>query len=169
MLNIDSSRFVADSIVLSIDNDSEKFKIILEICFSSEYPVSMRAARVIQLCVNSNPGLFLPFAENYIEKSLDSNIDGVKRSFLKIYSENVNLKSLKNVGLLLDKCFELINTQNESIAVKAYSIDIILKIIKFEPDLINELIPILEKLMFSSSVGLRSKAKKIYKELMKNY
>jgi len=47
----------------------------------------MRAARVIQLCSEKNTKLIEPFLNNLISIILETNVEGVKRGFLKILSE----------------------------------------------------------------------------------
>ena len=53
--------------------------------------------------------------------------------------------------------------QKEPISVRAYSTDILLKFSKIFPELISEIIPLLEDMAVESSTGLKSKSNKLLK------
>jgi len=168
LLNIDSSRLIADQVVDAVGDNFEYFKTVLELCFSEKYPVSMRAARVISLCNEKYPTLIIPYLDQLIKMIAKSKIDGVKRGILKTFKESVDLKLFTNLGELVDICFEWLMNPKEAVAVRYYCIKILTKICVIEPELKNEFITVLENISFESSSGMANLAKKMVTQMQKH-
>jgi hypothetical protein len=162
---VDSSRTIADILTAEIADNQNKFDEMYEIALRNTYPNSMRAARIITFCVLKHQKLILPHMNTMLDSIEMTKIDGVKRSFLKILIEIPLSMDEDFQGRLADIIFTLAANNKEAIAVRAFSIDILLRIRELFPELNSELIPLLENIMDDSSVGLRSKCKKILKQL----
>jgi len=167
ILNIDSSRYTVDVATEAVGSDPARFSEVFDHCFSQPYPVSMRAARVVQFCCERYPDLIYPHLEESFEKMLQSKVEGVKRGFLKIYAENIDLKRFTDPGALVSLCFEWLADPEEAISVRVYALDILYRYSELEPDLLNELASLLESLLYDGSTAIRSRArdrlKRIYK------
>lgn len=87
----------------------------------------------------------------------------VKRNILRAI-EKVSIKK-GDLGLAADLTFRFLEDINETVAVKAFSMSILLKICQLEPELSPELISILEYQMPYASPGFRARAKKIINSL----
>lgn len=169
VLKMGSERAVADMVVEMVNGNSERFKVLYKLCFNTSYPLCMRAARVVQLCCCKNPQLIMPYADEVIELLQDTKVDGVKRNFLKIFDEFIELQGLENLGLLLNLCFDWLSNSSETIAVRMFSMGVIYKISKFEPDIRTELEAIINaQLEFETSSGFINRALKILKWLAKS-
>ena len=166
-LKTESSRALVDLVASAVGNNPTHFKTVFDLCFESRYPVSMRASWVIQACCENYPELINPYIQNLFEKIKDSKVDGVKRNFLKIISEHTELKQIKDAGLLIDTCFNWLYSPDSAIAIKYYSMNIIYRYCEIEPDLKNEFCIVLEEITEHSSKGLKSRIRKILKELKK--
>lgn len=165
LLNTDSSRAIADIISEHVGNCQENFDVLFDFCFSHPYPVSMRAARALQFCVEKYPELMNPYLDKIVELTISTKIEGVKRGFLKIMSENIDPTDLNNSGLLVDKCVDWALSKNEKPAIRYYSIDILLKISKKEPSLKNEVLSVFEILLNDSSPSVISKVKRALRSI----
>ncbi len=162
----DSSRFVADMAVRAIEDDPEKFQSVLNLCLLEKYPISMRAARVIELYSNNKPGFLDPKLEVIIPTLLSTRIGGVKRSFLKILSENVDLSGIAEPGPLLNQCFDWLMSPAEKPAIRVYSLEIIYKFSLLEPPLKHELLALLEMILPESrEPSILGRGKKIMRKL----
>ncbi len=163
-LNIDSSRTVADMVTLAVDDDPTKFEEIFQITISQPYPISMRAARVFYQVCEFNFEIVKPYLGKMIEELSITKIDGVKRAFLKIYTIHpIKFDSLKNSGKLISLCFDWLMNPKESIAVRAYAMDVIEIAVKQEPELAPEFIAVVESILDDDSIGLRKRAQKFLK------
>lgn len=165
ILSMDSSRFTADVAAETVGNDPVRFKEVLDICFEHPYPVSMRAARVVQLSCERFPDLIYPYLEDSFGKMLDSDIEGVRRGFLKIYAENIDLRKFADAGTLISLCFDWVINPEQPIAVRIYAMDILGKYCNIEPDLRNEVAVTLESLIFDGSAAIRSRARDVLRKI----
>jgi len=166
LLEMDSSRAVADLVVSAIGNNPEHFKTVLDLCFNETYPVAMRAARAIELCCEENPILIEPYLDEIIDKIQTSKIDGVKRGLLKVVRDVDDIRKIKNIGLLTKLCFDWMSDKREAIAVRHYCTGILLRIVEIEPDLKNELIAVLEnEIQLSDSTAFKKRTTKMIKKL----
>jgi hypothetical protein len=164
---VDSSRMLADLLVKDIGNNSHKFAEMMGLAFRDEYPVSMRAARIIALSAEQHIDLIHPYLLQMIEALEKCKVDGVKRSFLKILAEQpVNLDE-GLIGKLTDLAFTWVNDPRQAIAVRYYCIDIILNVATCYPEIGIELSELLRNMMNDFSSGLQSKSKKVIKYLKK--
>lgn len=161
----DSGRNTADMAVEAVGNNPEHFAFVLNLCFNEPYPLCMRAARVVQLCCEKNPSLILSYLEEVIEKTVKSEVDGVKRNFLKIITELIDFNLVKDNAMLLQTCFDWLISPKEAIAIRYYCIAIIEKFCKYEPELKPEFRASLEFSMDEASAGFRNRAMKALKKL----
>jgi hypothetical protein len=169
LLKVDSSRVIADQVVDAIGDNPVYFKTVLDLCFSEGYPVAMRSGRAVALCTEKHPHLIIPYIDQLVKQIAVSEIDGVKRGILQAFSESVDMKQFSKLGELVDLCFSWLMNLKESIAVRYYAMLIIYKVCLIEPDLKNELIPILEGITYETSAGLTGTARKLLKKLSMPY
>lgn len=164
---VDSSRALIDILAAEIGCNSEKYSEMFTIAIRDKYPLSMRAARVLQFCTEKYPSLVLPYLKNIISLLDKLKVDGGKRSFLKMIMASPTLPDEDSLGLLIEFCFTALQDNKQAIAIRAYSIDLLLKIILFYPDLAHELILILESREMEESAGMKRKHKHILNLLRK--
>jgi hypothetical protein len=162
---VDSSRIIADIVVANIGNDQELFDEAVSLMLRDTYPLSMRAARVIQLVAVKHPDLLRSNVDKFVKCLQTSKVDGVKRSVLKILSETPVYIGEELFGELADVSFQLAEDPKEAIAIRAFAIDILLKVVKKYPEVKPELRAILESMLPECSVGLKTKCRKILKKL----
>jgi hypothetical protein len=160
---VDSSRMIADIIVAEIDSDQDKFDEILMLALRDEYPLSMRAARILVLSGFKNRNLLKPHILLLINALSSAKVDGLKRSILKIFAELPLQLDDETIGKLTEISFNLISDRNQSIATRAFAIGILTKVIKKFPDIKFELKAVLESIMLDGSVGLKKKCSKTLK------
>ena len=166
---VDSSRMIADIMTADILDNQERFDEMFGLALLDEYPISMRAARITEMCVSRYKHLIKPHINEIVDIIDKSKLEGVRRSFLKILAENPQLLNEELQGRIVDQAFAYIDNQKEAISIRAYSIDIIFSLLKNYPELKNELIYILEAMTRDASVGLRTKSKKILAILKRPY
>jgi hypothetical protein len=164
---IDSSRMVADILTTDILDDQERFDEMFELSLREVYPISMRAARIIELSTFKHKHLIVPHLNELINAIDNSKIEGVRRSYLKILTLLPFKLDEDAQGRLVDMAFSFLSNNKEAIAIRAYSIDFLLKIILNYPELKNELIYVLEEMTKDASTGLRTKSKKTIAQLNK--
>lgn len=160
---VDSSRMIADIMVADIGNDQEKFDEMMVLALQDVYPLSMRAARVIELCMPRRINLFKSHINKIIRLLPSVKVDGLKRSFLKIFADSPIYMDEELSGQLVDLAFNYLGDQKQAISVRAYSIDILVRFVRIYPEMKPELIAILESMILDASVGLKTKCRKTIK------
>ncbi|MFZ4399040.1 MAG: hypothetical protein ACOYO1_03310 [Bacteroidales bacterium] len=149
----DSSKITVNIAADLLEAHPEQIVGMLLLC-KSPYPLSMRAARVMQIYCEKHPNTIFPFLTEITEELLKTKVDGVKRSFLKILTFVPKISSLENSAFLFDKCLEWLFSTKEAIAVRAYCIDVLIKFVNEEPELKNEISLAFENLSTIDSRGL---------------
>ncbi|MBC7383268.1 MAG: hypothetical protein H7296_09815 [Bacteroidia bacterium] len=153
------------AIVAYIGDDPERFKELLNVFALGNTKLIQRAAWPLSYVAELQPWLVQPQLA-FICKLLDKPLHvAVKRNVMRLL-QNFNIPN-KLMGIVTDKCFEFLTDKNETIAVKAFSMMVLYHICLKEPDLKNELIPILEDLLPYGTPGLKSRCKKILAALYK--
>ncbi len=134
-------------------------------CFT-EGPVQItqRAAWPISFIAQKHPELLNKYYKLFIELLNQPNKhDSINRNILRAF-QFVTIPE-KHEGNILDISFNLLNSPNEPIAVKAFSMTVIFNLSKKYPDIIPELKASIETLMPNASAGIKSRGKKILKAI----
>ncbi len=84
---------------------------------------------------------------------------------MKILNNHTKELTEEEFGILADLAFTWAEDPKQAIAVKAFSIDILINVIKTYPEAINEVIAIIESILPDASSGLKNKCKKTLKKL----
>ena len=156
ILEMGSNRAVADMAVNLIVKNRDHFRETLDLCLVDEYPISMRAARVVQLYCEKDPGVIYPYLDEILPKILSSGIDGVKRNFLKIFGEFIDMQRLSEPGPLLNACFDWMLDPKEKPAVRIHAIYVIYRIADGNPDLLKELYASIGLIMPEGPASIRA-------------
>ncbi|MDR2908177.1 MAG: hypothetical protein LBU91_09355, partial [Bacteroidales bacterium] len=89
--------------------------------------------------------------------------DSVKRPVLAILSRRKLPQ--KHQGFLIDYAFDILQSNHEKVASKAYAMDILASIAIDEPDLKGELFSVIELQYKDASAGFCSRARNVWKRL----
>ncbi len=160
----DSSKNLAELTANMVTENPELIEPLLEISFTGSEPWSQRASRVVSICFCRFPEMLKPHVSRIINHLGKLESDGPLRNFLKIFSEVPLNLSNRNKSMLLNQCFDYL-AGNYSIAVKAYSMDVLYHLSTEIPEIKNELFVLIETQIPEFSAGLKSRGKKILKKL----
>ena len=166
-LNQHSSRRNIDEIATLISNDQALFDKAVALSFSEPYPINMRASWAVSHCCDHDSTFIQPHLDEIALKLAPSLVAGVKRNYIRIFAKQANLSGMEQLGRLIDLSFDLFNNPAETIAVRAFCLDLILKIGITEPDLIPEIIQSIEFNQEFFSAGLKNKSQKVIAKLSK--
>lgn len=163
----DSSRAAVDAAVEAAELQPALFDEALSIACHEPYPLSMRAARVIQVYALKHPQTIAPCIPLLINALMRSQVDGVKRSFLKVLIEVVDIENIPDAGLIYNRCLDWVFSEKETIAVRAYSMDMLYKFSQFDNELSHEFMLVLENIPPDQSPGLECRRKDFIQKLKK--
>ena len=148
-----------------LEQKPELFEQMLKLCMESKYPMAMRAARVIQFYCDKYPEKILQHIDYVLPLFINTKVDGVKRSILKIFIDRIAVNLIPELGLVLSKCYDWLLSDKEAIAVRVYSLELINKIALSEPELFQELKIVAEQLDLDAYPSLRYRMRRILKSL----
>ncbi len=146
-------------IVDFIGADKQKFDALIKLFLLDEYRVSQRASWSVSIILERHPTL----AKKYLPKIL-ANLknpvhDAVKRNTMRIF---YNLEIPKKLhAQVLNICFDFIQKQETSIAVKSFSIAILDKLSKSYPEIKNEIKILIDDQLPTATAAFKSRAKRI--------
>lgn len=142
-----------------IGNSGQRFNLLIKIALSNKPVISQRAAWVLAVCNDRNPHLvccFLPDLIRMLEKEVHP---GVKRNILKIL-QNHQIPVTQE-GKLFDILFKIIQSKDEPVAIKVFSLNNILKLVIKYPDLKTEFVALIKMYYPHAGAAFRSRAVKI--------
>lgn len=162
---VETSRRVVDIVTANIGNSQELFDETMELVYRDEAPISMRASWVAFFVCEKYPWLARPHLVRLLKLLPNAKVDGTKRTALKLLSDAMFELSEAHFGELADICFTFAEDPKEAIAIRAFSLDILLNVRKKYPEIKPELIAIMESMMPDGSRGLKNKCSKAIKML----
>ncbi len=142
-------------------------KELIRYCLSNDVLLSSRSMWVLGHCSEINFDRIIPFHEVLITNLKNETLhNGVIRNTLRLFQKYP--VPVKHESFLLDKCLDYIKNPSQAIAVRAYSMTVVLNIAKKYPELLDELRLTLINLEFvSESPGIKSKIKNTLKTIEK--
>ena len=146
-----------------VANSQEDIKILFSLNKDTDHRIAWRSAYMLDLVNDVNIQALDEYLEFIMSEVPELTSQSIKRHYLRILSHH-DLSEIAE-GQLVDCCFEWLQTQETSIAVKAHCMQILFDLTKPYPELIPELSSVLENLLPFASKGEKNRAKKILKEL----
>ncbi len=156
------SRLQCNKIVKWIGTDEARFGILMEFFLRGDYRLAQYAAWPVSYCIHDHLALAKPYFKKFLKLLNDANSHpAVRRNIMRLF-QFVEIPKKFN-GELMDYCFRFINSPNEAIAVKAFSLHILENMSVIYPEILPELKTIIETRWESESPAFRSRARKILK------
>ncbi len=157
------SKFQRDKIIRYVGNDAKRFNELVQLFFKGPYRVTQRASWPLSSIVEKHPALVKPHLKKILQNVMKpGQHDAVKRNTLRLLQYIKIPKSLQ--GYAADVCFRLLSDRKEAVAIHAFAITVLTTLARQEPDLKNELIPLIEEQLPYSKPAFVSRAKRALKE-----
>jgi 8-oxo-dGTP diphosphatase len=162
MMSLKEAEWVAIS---AIENPSV-FNRLLEYSYSDDNKLAFRASWTLTKVCDMYPDLIYPHINEVIEKLGKLGNESTMRCFLRIVSlSDTDMISEKNQGILADLCFSFLRSGFSAIAIKAYSMEILYKLVLKYPELGNELTASINLLQADGSAAILARGRLILKKL----
>ncbi len=143
--------------------DRKRFKELMELFLKGEYRVTQWAAWLVSHVADRHPELLTPYLDKMLKRMIEPGVHvAVKRNVIRILQFIELPRSL--YGKVATICFDFLES-NEPIAVRVFSMTVLVNIAEHEPDLKKELRLIIEQRMPWEGPAFQSRAKKILKQL----
>jgi hypothetical protein len=143
---------------------------LMEFCLSeikAKGKVAFSCSRIMHLASDKNIYLFNKYLDRCAEILCNNPPEtSVKRTLLRIFIRaEIPEKYLANIYNIM---LEIIRNQNESIACRAFSIQVLSKICKIEPGLIQEALLVIQKELLFGSAGFKNAAEHFIRQFSRH-
>jgi hypothetical protein len=153
-----------DKVVKYVGESPARFAELVRVFLKGPYRVTQRAAWPLSFCVESHPDLVTPHLRVLLKNlKKEGQHDAVKRNTMRLLQFIDIPKSLQ--GEAANACFDLLSNAKEPIAVRVFAMTVLANIALKQPELRNELIPMIEDQMPYGSAAFVSRGRKTLKLL----
>jgi len=148
-----------------IGHDTGRFNRLIKLFLQDEYRVVQRAAWVISMVADKHPLVLAPHLPVMVARMEEAGMPvAVKRNVVRILQYVPIPEDLH--GPVMNCCFAFLEDPEETVAVKASSMTVLARLAQDYPDIKNEIrLLIEEQLENNPSPGIRSRARKVLKEI----
>lgn len=145
MLEAEHSKKQATEIVNFIGSDQKKFDNLFSLFMNGEDKIVQRAAWPLSYAAIANPSFINKHYKSLFKKLNDpKQHDAVHRNIMKAFSE-IEKYPEKHHGMLMDHCLRFVEDPKIKVAIKAYSLRTLEKLIRLYPEIISEVKIIIEE------------------------
>lgn len=138
----------------------------MEVFLGNSQHITQRAAWVLSYLAEKNSEIVIDHLPLLVEElSNPKHHQAVRRNILRAV-QYMDIPSAVS-GKLLDTCFFLLNKRDEQVAIKVFSMNLILRMAKKYPEISQELRFGIEEQMDFQSAAFKNRGAKILKELEK--
>ncbi len=153
-------------IVNYIGADRERFDKLMKLFLYDEYRVIQRAAWAVGDVTRIHPEVAMPYLPEMVENLKKPDIhDAAKRNTLRFLQEIEIPEPLW--GELAELCFNFLTSMEEAVAIKVFSMTVLLGIVKQVPELKDELRYAIEDQLPYGSAGFKNRGLKTLNALEK--
>ena len=133
---------------------------------SQDKKLAFRASWILTKVCDRFPEIIYPFLSQIVDSLNRIDNESTLRSFLRIISlSDIGQINVRQHGLLAEFCFSMLKSGFSAIAVKAYSMEILYKLVLIYPELGNELSAQINLLQVEGSAGIIARGQMILKKL----
>jgi hypothetical protein len=155
----ENSKANCTKILKWVGDSQPRFDELFHLFLTGEYRVVQRAAWPLSYCVIDHPGLIQKHFSKLIKNLHKPKLHAaVKRNTIRLL-QHITLPDRFH-GELMNLCFDYIASNDESIAVKVFSLTVLQNLSKQYPEIRNELKLVIEERWEHESTAFRSRAKK---------
>ena len=164
-LDLEHSKAQTMRIVEYIGRSKKRFAELVAIVTGEDRRLAQRAAWAVSHCAEANPKVVQPFVGELLENLKRPNLhDAIKRNTMKAMAEMDVTDDF--AGAAADLAFAFLNSPEEAVAVKVYSMSVIEKLCRREPGLVPELrLSIEHQLPLETKAAFHSRARHVLRAL----
>ncbi len=158
------SKATCNKLVKWVGDDQQRFDELFFLFLNDEYRVVQRAAWPVSYAVIAHPRLIQKHFGKLLKTLRQPRLhDSVKRNSIRLLQHLAIPKRYHAV--VMNICFDTINSPDEAVAIKAFSLTVLYNLSRQYPEIKQELKTIIEDRWDYETAAFRSRAKKIFKDL----
>jgi hypothetical protein len=158
------SKANCNRVIKWVGASQKRFDALFNLFLNSEYRVNQRAAWPLSYCVISHPQFISKHFTKLIRNLHKPGIhDSIKRNTVRLL-QHIDIPK-KFHGEIMDLCFQYISSNDEPVAVKAFSLSILQNLSTHYPEIKNEIKLVIEERWQHETAAFHTRAKKFLKTL----
>ncbi|MFN8310214.1 MAG: hypothetical protein U0T73_09655 [Chitinophagales bacterium] len=166
MLLSEHSKAQKERITAWIGNDQKRFDALIQLFLGAEYRITQRAAWPLSEIAINCPWLVSRHLSELVGTlSHHKAHPAVRRNVLRLFQFVPVPENLQ--GEMLERCFSFLQSADQPIAIKVFSMEVASHICRQHPDLIPELTELITGQVDFSGPGFKSRARKVLADLKK--
>ena len=163
LLDAGHSKALRDQIIEFVGTSKPRMKALMSFFFHENLRYNQKASWPIGYIGCRHEALIAPYLPQMV-KALDNPAhDAQVRNTLRIF-EDIDIPE-EVEGQLCDKCFNYIMDVKYAVAIRAFAMTVLHKIVKKYPDLQQEFIAIIKEQMPHGTAAIKVRGRKILKDL----
>jgi hypothetical protein len=156
------SKEQCNRIVDWVGNDKKKFNELFHLFLHSEYRTTQRAAWPLSYCAIAHPHFMEHHYEELLENLKTPDLhNSIKRNTVRLL-QSVDIPE-KHEGAVMEICFKYLESPDEAVAIKAFSLSVLGKLAKKYPEIVAEIKLIIEEQLPYQTAAFKSRAKNFMK------
>jgi hypothetical protein len=153
-----------NKIVKWIGHSQKRFDELFNLFLHSKYRINQRASWPLSYCVIEHPQFISPHFSKLVKNLHKRGIhDSIKRNTVRLL-QYIDIPK-RSHGEIMNICINYISSNDEPVAVKAFSLSILQNLSKQYPEIKNEVRLIIKERWPLETAAFHSRAKKFLKTL----
>ncbi|WP_336515104.1 hypothetical protein [Pollutibacter soli] len=158
------SKAQATKIVSYVGEDQNRFDQLVDLFLHDEYRVVQRAGWPLSTITIAHPKLVKKHLKKIVSYCTKEGLHGaVKRNIVRLLQFVTIPKSMQ--GEVMDTCFRFVESPDEAVAVKAFSLTVLCNLAKDHPEIIPEIKMLIEDQLPHQTAAFASRASKVLREM----
>lgn len=158
------SKKQCNKIVKWVGSNQERFNELFHLFLNGEYRITQRAAWPLSYCAIAYPELIKSNFKKLLNNLKKPNLhDSIKRNTMRLL-QAVDIPE-KYEGTVMEICFKYLQSPDEAVAIKAFSLTVLGNLAKKYPEIISEIKLMIEDQLPHQSAAFKSRAKLFIKSL----
>lgn len=149
-----------------IGNEEDRFAELIQLMLITEGKLPQYAAWAMSYCTDKYPSLILPHIPTLLPLLTHPTIhDAVKRSIIRV----LQFCELPEPywGEIYNACFQVMDNPHAAIALRAFSMTVLARIVEHYPELAQELYDTIQTHLQFGSPGIRNRGAKTMQQIAK--
>jgi len=165
LLDAGHSKELRDEIIEFVGSSKPRMKALMSFFFHDNLRYNQKASWPIGIIGCKQKDLIQPYLTSMVKALDNPSHDAQVRNTLRIFEDIAIPESVE--GELCDKCFGYIMDVKAAVAIRAFAMTVLHKIVKKYPDLQQEFIAIIKEQMPHGTAAIKVRGRRILKDLEK--
>lgn len=146
-------------IVRYVGTNPQRFAKLVDVFLAGPYRITQRAAWPLSFCVEEHPELVKPHLRKLIRfMDRPGTHDAVRRNVLRLMTCIAIPVSLQ--GIAAESSIRFLSDVSQPVAVRCFALSVLTRLADQHPELMNEVVPIIEEQLPFATPAFRSRARR---------